>query len=394
MTESRMEHPQGRIPVVPAASGPPPVLTLVSARSTRYAYESSIHARLKQVLGEFPFESVISSDQVVPVKMHLGSHGAVQTVRSAYVALVVERLLKVPCRPFVTDSARISAWKYLEVARRNGYSFDTLGAPVVIADGIYGRDNLPVKAGRLLGEVSVASAIHDAPAMVVITHVKGHNAAGFGGAVKNLAMGGVSFQPRGQGWDKGRGKAHFLLGTLVEWQGDLCSLCGTCSSICPLDAIEEISGEINIQDDKCWRCGRCIRSCPSGALSTPSDDAIFQEALAEQAVATLSTFEPGRVVYLNFLLDLQPECDCAEAHDVPVVQDIGVLVGTDPVAIDCASLDLVAKEPTLPSSAAADLKLEPGQDVFSALHLKNPRTALAFCAQAGLGRLDYELRRC
>jgi len=384
-------HPVERTPVIPAPLGPPPRLTLIKARSTRYSYESSMAARLKHVLDEMPFESIIQKDWVVPIKMHLGSYGAVQTVRPAYVALVVDRLLRIPSRPFVTDSARISAWKYLAVARHNGYCFETLGAPVVIADGIYGRDSLPVAAGRLLGKVAIASAIHDAPAMVVVTHVKGHNGAGFGGSIKNLAMGGVSFQPRGQTWEQGRGRAHFLLGTAVEWQAEKCTHCGNCVSICPLDAIEEIDGEIRIDDHKCWRCGRCIRTCPVEALFTHSSDAIFQEALAEQATATLSTFPPGQVVYLNFMLDMQPECDCVETYDVPVVQDLGILVGTDPVAVDNATLDLIAGEPPLPSSAAEGMVPEAGQDIFSALHLKNSRLALAFAAQMGIGRLDYQL---
>ena len=60
---------------------------------------------------------------------------------------------------------------------------------MVLADGLYGKDSILVKAGPILGDIAVASTIHDVPAMVVCTHTKGHINSGYAGALKNLAMG-------------------------------------------------------------------------------------------------------------------------------------------------------------------------------------------------------------
>lgn len=368
-----------------------PQVFYASARALKFAFSDSLVARFQRLLERLNWASMIPEKATVPVKIHLGSHGAVHVVRPMFVAQVMDRLKKLPCRPFLTDSGRIRGLEYLEVARRNGYDWSTIGAPVILADGVFGNDSLMVKAGRLLQEVSVASAVYDAPAMVVISHFKGHLGAGIGGAVKNLAMGGITASPRCGNWQQGRGKAHFLLATSVEWEAAECIHCGTCVGICPVDAVREEDDRIIIDDRKCWRCGRCISCCPTAALYAPKDDDTFQEALAEQAAAVIGTFEPGRILYLNFLLHMQPECDCMDIADVPVIQDLGILASTDPVAVDIASLDLIAQQPALPGSRADGIKIKAGQDVFSAIHQKNSRGHLLHLEEKGCGSSSYEL---
>jgi hypothetical protein len=368
-----------------------PQVLFATARALKFDHSYSLVARFQRMLEALDLGAITVPGAPTPIKIHFGSRGAVHVVRPAFVAHTVRALQAIPCQPFVTDSCRMRGLEYLKIARMNGYDTATVGAPVVLADGVFGNDSVLVPAGRLLGEVSVASAIHDAECMVVISHFKGHMAAGVGGAVKNLAMGGVTGKPRCGTWHQGRGKAHFLLGTKVEWRAEPCTLCQTCVRICPVDAIREEDGCIVIDHDRCWRCGRCITCCPEHALYAPKDDDAFQEALAEQAAAVLSTFEAGRVLYLNFLLHMQPECDCMDIADVPVVQDLGILAGTDPVAVDTASLDLVARQQPLPGSRAEGLELRPGQDIFSALHQKNPRGHLEHLARKGYGSTAYEL---
>ena len=285
--------------------------------------------------------------------------------------------------------------EYLEVANRNGYNRSTLGAPVFLADGIFGNDSIEMDAGELLGTQCVASAIHDALSMVVLSHVKGHIQAGFGGAIKHLAMGGVCSHPRQGTWEKCRGKVHFLLGTIPEWKGtEICTLCGICERHCPMGAIKIIDDEVIVSDD-CWRCGRCISACQEQAMFTPKDDDLFQKALAAQARVVLSTFSPGKVVYANFMMEMQPECDCMDICDVPMVQNVGVLVGTDPVAVDAATLDMVADAPLLLGSRADRLIMEGynGRDPFGAVHLKNSWGHVRHAAKMDLGRMDYIIKQ-
>ncbi len=373
----------------------PSEIWFLTARTGRFDYADSLLGRFIGLLDDYPFTDAVGREDVVPVKIHFGSRGAIQTVRPPFVAEVVNALKKIGAHPFVTDTVRMLGHEYLEVANRNGYNRATLGAPVFLADGIFGNDSIEMDAGELLGTQCVASAIHDAPSMVVLSHVKGHIQAGFGGAIKHVAMGGVSSHPRHGTWEKCRGKAHFLMGTIPEWKGvDTCSLCGICARHCPMGAIEIVDDEVIVSDD-CWRCGRCISACPDRALFTPKDDDLFQEALAFQARTVLGTFSPRSVVYVNFMMEMQPECDCMDSCDVPMIQNVGVLIGTDPVAVDAATLDMVADAPLLLGSRADRLIRDgyDGRDPFGAVHLKNSWGHVRHAARMGLGRMDYTIKR-
>ena len=72
---------------------------------------------------------------------------------------------------------------YIEVANQNGLNNLSCGAPIILADGLYGKDTILVKSGPILIDVAVASTIYDVPAMVVCTHTKGHINSGYAGAI-------------------------------------------------------------------------------------------------------------------------------------------------------------------------------------------------------------------
>src|SRR5512146_2895046 len=138
-----------------------------SARATKWDYRQSLTGRLEMMLSESGLMSRFAKDEWVAVKTHFGSEGAHRVVRPVFLRKVVEALKGAGAKPFVTDTVRIMGLDYLEVANKNGINHLSVGAPVVLADGLYGRDNLLVKAGDLLGEIAVASLIHDVPAMAV-----------------------------------------------------------------------------------------------------------------------------------------------------------------------------------------------------------------------------------
>lgn len=361
------------------------------ADSKSFSYEAGLMGKFESFLKGFDLRAHIPKNATVPLKMHLGNRGAFRTIRPQFVRAVVQAVRRVPARPFVTDSARIPALEYLDVAAEAGYSHFTLGAPVVIADGVFGNDSIKVYAGKILGEMAVASAIHDAKTMVVLTHVKGHIQAVLGGAIKNISMGGVSGAPRDGDWQQGRGKMHFLMGDLMEWDSSKCTRCYDCMRVCPTSCITFPKDVYTVAEKKCWRCGRCARICPAEAIAVPTTHEQFMRAVAEGAQAVLSTFEPKRVLYVSFLLDMQPECDCMPLADPAVAQDQGILISDDPVAVDSATLDILSKTPPLPGSRAADLKLRDGWDLFSLLHKKDGRLMLREAEALGLGSCDYDL---
>ncbi len=366
----------------------------LSARATKWSYRESLAGRLETLLKEWPLSRFIKKKAPVAVKTHFGSEGAHRVVRSLFIRKVVDAATRAGGKPFVTDTVRIRGLDYLKVANENGLNYLSCGAPLVMADGIFGNDHVRVAAGKEQGEVLVASAIYDVPSMIVLSHFKGHVNAGIGGAIKNLAMGGLSGASRDDDWQHGRGgmHAHHTEGE-ISWNRERCTRCEQCVDVCPLEVCSFEDERFHYNQKKCWRCGRCVRVCPEEALHMPMDEERFHRGLAESAGAVLSTFKKGRVLYINFLLEIQPECDCMPMADVPVIQDLGILVSDDMVAVDQASLDLLRKSPPLPGSAASDKGIASGEDIMLRLHETDGQKHIDAAGELGLGSQSYQLVR-
>ena len=362
-----------------------------SARTMKWKYDESMPGKLERLLKEFDLSSYFGKDEWVAVKTHFGSEGAHRIVRPVFLRKVVEALKTIGAKPFVTDTVRIKGLDYLEVANQNGINHLSVGAPVVIADGLYGNDSIMLKGGDIIKEIAVASLIHDAPAMVVCSHVKGHIQAGYAGAIKNIAMGGVSSKHRECGWKCGRGAMHTIGEGMLAWDKEKCELCYQCMEICPLDVIKFVENELKWDSNECWRCGRCERVCQSGGISLPGDPERFMRSLAEAAKTVLSTFKPGKVIYINFLTEIQPECDCMPVADVPVIQDQGIFISDDIVAVEQASVDMLLKAHPLPQSASEDKSIAKGEDILFRLSERPYNLQIEESERLGLGSRDYEI---
>ena len=364
-----------------------------SARASRWDYSASQIAGLERLIEKLDFGQAIAKDDLVAIKTHFGSYGAHRIVRPVFLRKIVDAVKAAGGKPFVCDTVRINGWDYLEVANMHGINAQSMGCPVIMADGLFGYDSLAVDAGSVLGSVQVATAIHDAPAMIVVSHCKGHIAAGFGGAIKNLAMGGVAGRHRSGDWKQARGHLHAAGGeSSVIRDPDLCTLCLQCLHVCPTEAISEAEGGLVVDDKKCWRCGRCERVCPEGAITMEKrGENEFHMALAEGAQAVLSTFEPGKVLFLNFALEVQPECDCMPMADTPVVQDQGILASGDIVAVEQAALDLIDGAVPLPDSLAEDRGLKAGQRILTESLGVDGQLHIDAAVTLGMGSREYEL---
>jgi uncharacterized Fe-S center protein len=369
-----------------------PKVYFIDSRVDRFDYKSSVIGRLERTLEDIDLSRYFSKDELVPLKMHLGNPGGHSVIRPNFVKAVVDKIKKVGASPFATDSARLKPYEYLQVASDFGYNQLTLGVPVIISDGIFGLDSVKVKAGEILGELQIPSAIYDATCMMVLSHVKGHIDSSYAGAIKNLAMGCVSPRPRGLDWkDGGRGKMHFQLDEIMTWNSDLCNFCAICAQNCPQDAIKVEKDLFEVDDKRCWRCGRCVRVCPEKALSVPISYDRFHVSMAEATKAVLSTFKPGKVLYINFIFDVQPECDCMLMSDTPVIQDQGIVISDDIVAVEFASLELIKKAKPLPQSRGEGLELKEGIDVLTAIHKKDAQRQIEAAEELGLGEREYEM---
>lgn len=361
-----------------------------SIRATAFDYDYSLVGKFEEILNRLDLSNYIEKGSYVPIKMHLGSQGAYRVVRPVFLRKLVEAVRRVGGEPFITDTVRIPGLEYLRVAGTNGINELSTGAPVILADGVFGMDSVTVSSGPILGEIGVAAALHDAPAMIVVSHCKGHIASGYGGAIKNLGMGGIAFKDRSG--KPQRGRMHFLQNAELSWDPEKCSHCLQCVSACPHEGIAfNDSNYLEIFQDKCARCGRCSRVCPEGALVLPQNTELFQKVLVESTSAVLSTFKSKKVLYINFITDVQPECDCMPLADAPLIPDIGVLASDDIVAVEKASLDMVNQAQIIQNSKAGDKGLASAENLFLKVNGKDPYLQVKAAAEAGLGSPDYEI---
>jgi len=350
----------------------------------------SLQAKILRLLDEAGLNEKIPEQGLVAVKTHFGEEGCDSFVSPLYIRQVVSKVKEAGGVPFVTDTntlyrgMRHDAVSHLALAIRHGFGSEVIGAPVFIADGLRSKNDIAVDIpGVHLKETRIAAGIADADALIVISHVKGHAVAGFGGAIKNLAMGCASAE--------GKREQHRAMPAIVR--EDDCEGCGGCVSACPEKAIT-FEGAAHVDPEGCIGCGICVETCPESAIyfDYVRDAAHLSERLAEYALGAASLF-PEKVLYLNFLLRITPDCDCAPFSDRPIVPDIGILASTDPVAIDAASLDLIDAQHGLAGTRLATHHA-PGEDKFAGVWPEIPiRTQIRHGEKIGLGTSEYELIR-
>jgi uncharacterized Fe-S center protein len=330
----------------------------------------------------------IATDDLVAVKLHFGETGNTGFVHPIFVREVVARIKKHGGKPFLTDANTLysgdrgNAVDHIRCAIQHGFGFATVEAPIVIADGIDGRDAVDVPiAGEHFDSVRIGAAAVRADAMVVVTHFKGHEAAGFGGALKNVGM--------GLGCRSAKQRMHADFSPQVT--EDTCTACGRCVKRCPVQAIVIGPDRVAMIDhETCYGCGECVAACPSGAIAVQWAQApgALQEKIVEHAMGALAGKE-GKVVYLTFVNAISPDCDCWSFSDAPIVGDIGVLASTDIVAIDQAAYDLVTAAVGLPGTRGEGLAA--GVDKFTAVSGVDGTTVIGYAEKMGLGTTDYEL---
>lgn len=361
----------------------------------RASMKTPYDQRMRRLLERTGFAGHVASGELAAVKIHFGERGVTGHVQPLMVRPILEELVRAGARPFLTDASTLyvgqrgEAVSHAMQAALHGFDPLLLGAPVIIADGLKGASQvaLPVRGGKHFQEAFIAADIAEADLLVSINHLKGHELAGFGGALKNIGMGAASKQ--------GKMQQHVTTGPLVDEAA--CKGCGACVGICAAQAlalVEGLAGEKHVQLDldACRGCGACFLACKNGGLTInwQTDVAEFLERMMEYAAALLLS-RPKPSLHITFVTNVTPDCDCMGFSDAPICPDIGVLASLDPVAIDQAGIDLVNKaEPLWPSHLPANLKA--GQDKFLALRPSlPPALGLDYAEALGLGSREYEL---
>ncbi len=344
--------------------------------------------KLKRLCKAAGIEQIDFKDKFTAIKMHFGEPGNLAFLRPNYAKAVADYVKDLGGKPFLTDSntlytgLRRNALDHLDSAYMNGFSPLTVGCHVIIADGIKGTDEMHVSVkGDYVRQAKIGRAIMDADVFISLTHFKGHEATGFGGALKNIGMGAGSFA--------GKKEMHSSEKPAVD--RDLCIACEACIEACAHDAIHMEDGAANISTDKCTGCGRCIAVCPSRAIQ-PMDDQALEILVCKVAEYTKAVVQNRPCFHIALIMDVSPFCDCYSSSDAPIVPDVGMLASFDPVALDQACADLVNQQPVNPDSLLGDKPR--GEDHFHALHSDtNWQHGLKHGEKIGLGTRQYELIR-
>ncbi len=349
--------------------------------------------KLQKLIRKAGIGQIDMDGKFVAIKMHFGEYGNLAFLRPNYARAVADIVKEQGGKPFLVDcntlypGYRKNALDHLTCAEMNGFNSVTTGCHVIIGDGLRGTDEVevPIRNGEYFKTALIGTAVMDADILISLSHFKGHEEAGFGGALKNIGMGCGSRAGKMQ--QHKDGKPH-----VIE---ELCRKCHRCAKECGSDAIDYERGVAHINEDLCKGCGRCIGACAFDAIENDNENAaeILGCKIAEYTQAVCD----GRPCFhISLIQDVSPNCDCHSENDAPILPDVGMLASFDPVALDQACVDLCNQQEPIRNSQLGDNLAKPDWHHYHE-HFKdsNPNIAwketLEHGEKIGLGTREYEL---
>ncbi|MBQ3742728.1 MAG: DUF362 domain-containing protein [Bacteroidales bacterium] len=364
------------------------------------AFGESMPAKLKRLARRAGIADIDMDGKFVAIKMHFGELGNISYLRPNYARAVVDLVKELGGKPFLTDcntmypGFRKNALEHLECAWENGFTPLTVGCPVIIGDGLKGTDDIavPVEGGIYTQEARIGRAIMDADVFISLTHFKGHEMTGFGGAIKNIGM--------GCGSRAGKTDQH-ASGKAMIYE-EKCRGCRRCQRECANGGLvfDAEKRKMHIDETHCVGCGRCLGACNFDAIDFVQDQAlsILNAKMAEYTKAVVS----GRdSFHISLIVDVSPYCDCHPENDAPILPDLGMFASKDPLALDQACVDACLAAEPLPNSVLGDHLHEEGFHQHHHHqhhdHFKNTtpesewETQLIHGEKIGLGSRQYEL---
>ena len=332
--------------------------------------------------------------KMTAIKIHFGEPGNLAFLRPNYAKRVADVIKSLGGIPFLTDcntlypGRRKNALEHLDSAYENGYTPYSTGCQILIADGLKGSDDVevPVPNGEYVQTAKIGRAIMDADIFISLSHFKGHELTGFGGAIKNIGM--------GCGSRRGKMEQHAAGKPNVDQA--LCVGCRMCAKQCAQGAISYgPDNKASIDHGKCAGCGRCISACRLDAISVENDAAVedLNRKMAEYALAVVS----GRPQFhISLVIDVSPYCDCHGENDMAILPDVGMFASFDPVALDQACADACLKQAPIPGSLLDDNMHAQGfcdhHDHFkNSMPVTDWKSCLEHAEKIGLGTRSYEL---
>lgn len=329
-----------------------------------YSKTEEISIAAAEILNEIVKNENLKLEKFIPLKVHFGEKGNKTFIEPKNYIGIIDYLKERHIESaFIETNAiykgeRLTREKHINLAKEHGF----IQLPIIIADGEYGEafENVEINK-KNFDKCKIGKEIVKQKQIIILSHFKGHALAGFGGAIKQLAMGCAS---RG-------GKLAQHSSSVPKINYFKCKACSACAVKCPENAII-INRKAKIDKKKCIGCASCMAICPHGAIYNSWLGSItrsFNEKLAEYAYAAA---KDKNFIYITFAFNITRQCDC-EGHSMkPIAKDIGLFASTDPVGIDEACLDTLDKTQ--------------GKIVF-----RRGRYTLEYAEKIGLGSRKYEL---
>mgnify|MGYP000950516549 FL=1 len=351
--------------------------------------------KLKKLIKKAGIEQIDMDNKFVAIKMHFGELGNLGFLRPNYAKAVADVVKELGGKPFLTDcntlypGSRKNALEHLECAWENGFTPLTVGCPVIIGDGLKGTDDItvPVIGGEYIKEAKIGHAIMDADILISLTHFKGHEAAGFGGTIKNIGMGCGS--RAGKKDQHINGKPHIIQ--------EKCKGCRRCQRECANNGLmfDDVKKKMTINTENCVGCGRCLGACNFGAIAF-TNWAANKELNCRMAEYTKAVVDDRPCFHISLVIDVSPNCDCHSENDTPILPNLGMFASFDPLALDQACVAACMSATPLPNSQLSDNMSKPNfKDHHDHFTNSTPesewRTCLAHAEKIGLGSREYEL---
>ena len=357
----------------------------------------SLPKKLQRLARAAGIGDIDMADRMVAIKMHFGELGNISYLRPNYAKAVADLVRELGGKPFLTDcntmypGRRKNAIEHLYCAWENGFTPLSAGCPVIIADGLKGTDDIAVdvEGCEFTQQARIGHAIMDADVFISLTHFKGHEMTGFGGAIKNIGM--------GCGSRAGKKDMHSAGKAVIDERR--CRGCRRCQRECANGGLvyDEAAHRMRVDSAACVGCGRCLGACSFDAIDFDQDQAIpvLNAKMAEYTKAVVT----GRPAFhLSLVTDVSPYCDCHGENDAPILPDIGMFASFDPVALDQACADACLDAEPLPNSVLAD-NMAAADFTDCHDHFRNTtpesewETQLSHGEKIGLGTREYELIR-
>ena len=351
--------------------------------------------KLQRLLRTAGIDQIDMDGKFVAIKMHFGELGNLGFLRPNYARAVADVVKSLGGKPFLTDcntlypGSRKNALEHLYCAWENGFTPMTVGCPILIGDGLKGTDDVevPVEGGEYVTAAKIGRAVMDADIFISLSHFKGHETTGFGGAIKNIGM--------GCGSRAGKKEQHSNGKPVID--PEACRGCKRCLKECANDGLvfNELTRKMEVDTEHCVGCGRCIGACNFDAIAFATD-AATKELNCRMAEYTKAVIDGRPNFHISLVMDISPNCDCHAENDVPILPDIGMFCSFDPLALDQACVDACLRQQPLPGSQLYDNMHQEGfcdhHDHFvNSTPESEYKTCLEHAAKIGIGSREYEL---